>query len=107
MTTRDEVINAADCPTCGAERGSPCLGIARRNGHRRPRKSAHAERWKSTIVDTRAERERRDLEAIASLGARSSYTARVRSGASPTLDNQRRSDTVVRESLSSFTRRGE
>jgi hypothetical protein len=87
MTTRDEVINAADCPECGAERGSPCLGIARRNGHRRPRKSAHAERWRAAGagVDTRhernqrrleavarLERERRDLEAIASLGARSS-----------------------------------
>jgi hypothetical protein len=95
MTTRDEVINAADCPACGAERGSPCLGIARRNGHRRPRKSAHAERWKAAgdrtyapahrclvVADPRDARtqrrlkalervewERRDLEAIATLNS--------------------------------------
>jgi hypothetical protein len=66
-TTRTEVIDAAGCPFCGAEPGEPCLGLERRNGSRRQRKRCHAERWKAAGVDTRAERERRDLEAIASL----------------------------------------
>jgi hypothetical protein len=66
-TTRTEVTNAAACPTCGAGLGEPCLGVERRDGSRRPRKRLHAERWKAARVDTRAERERRDLEAMARL----------------------------------------
>jgi hypothetical protein len=66
-TTRTEVMNAAACPTCGADPRQPCLGIERRGGRRRPRKRLHAERWKVAGVDTRAERERLDLEAMARL----------------------------------------
>jgi hypothetical protein len=80
-TTRTEVINSNACPACGAEPGEPCLGIERRNGHRKPRKRCHAERWNAAGVDDareatnrrrreafeRLKRERRDLEAIARL----------------------------------------
>jgi hypothetical protein len=66
-TTRTEVTNAAACPTCGAEPREPCRGVERRDGRRRHRKRLHAERWKAAEVDTRAERERRDLEAMARL----------------------------------------
>jgi hypothetical protein len=79
-TTRTEVIDAAGCSFCGAEPGEPCLGVERRDGSRRRRKRCHAERWKAAGVETREarnqrrleaaarlERERKDLEAIASL----------------------------------------
>jgi hypothetical protein len=65
MSTRNDVITAASCPFCGAERGEPCLGKERRDGRRRRRESCHAERWKAAGVDTRAERNRRRLEAAA------------------------------------------
>jgi hypothetical protein len=69
MTTRDEVINAAGCPACGAERGEPCRGVERRDGSRRPRKSAHAERWDAAGADRgREARSRRRREAAAKLG---------------------------------------
>jgi hypothetical protein len=66
-TTRTEVTNATACPTCGADPRQPCLGVERRGGRRRPRKRLHAERWNAAGVDTRAERERLDLEAMARL----------------------------------------
>jgi hypothetical protein len=74
MSTRSEVIDAAACPACGARPGEPCRGVERRDGRRRQRKSAHAERWDAAgktprpVRDLeRAERARRDREAIARL----------------------------------------
>jgi hypothetical protein len=78
-TTRTEAINASACPTCGAEPGEPCLGVERRDGRRRRRKSLHADRWRAAGADTRRERERRDLEAIAKLREAATSEAALRS----------------------------
>jgi hypothetical protein len=97
-TARDEVINAAGCPACGAAAGEPCLGVERRGGRRRRRKGAHAERWIAADMtprppterkrrtrrrlapleplEERRERERRDLEAIARLAEPAATAAR-------------------------------
>jgi hypothetical protein len=55
-------------PGMRRRRGEPCLGVERRNGRRRPRKSCHAERWQAAgMDDSRETRTRRRLEAAASL----------------------------------------
>jgi hypothetical protein len=75
VMTRTEVIEGTACSACGAEPGEPCLGVERRNGARRQRKRCHAERWNAAAnVRDAARREEvaRNLELIASLGARSS-----------------------------------
>jgi hypothetical protein len=75
VMTRTEVTEGNACPACGAEPGEPCLGVERRNGTRRQRKRCHAERWNvaANVRDAaRREKVERDLELIASLGARSS-----------------------------------
>jgi hypothetical protein len=75
VMTRTEVVDGTACPACGAEPGKPCLGVERRNGTRRQRKRCHAERWEvaAKVRDAaRREEVERALEAIASLGARSS-----------------------------------